>query len=160
MEKTVKNPEEEQRARSREIRQSEDLLLALREVINNVNQFGDMPPAELTTMILLRRMIEEKGYAGPTELKKSLKLSTPAVSRMLHTLENKGYLTRNTSKEDHRFVMVGITPKGEECLSKEITLFRDLFMKTARRMGTQKMLVFLDCINDFTGILREEIRKT
>lgn len=45
-------------------------------------------------MLAISQLEKEKGYVLPSEIKKVMHLSRPAISRMIHNLEKKGYLVR------------------------------------------------------------------
>lgn len=62
----------------------------------------------------------EDSFKGITvsELSDILKVSKPAVSRMVSDLENKGYIRRITTKSDRRLVYVSISPQGKKMIEE------------------------------------------
>lgn len=55
-----------------------------------------------------------------TDLGQVVRLSQPAVSRMVARLERRGLLARCTADGDRRGVLVALTPEGEQLLSRAI----------------------------------------
>ena len=52
-------------------------------------------------LLTLRHLLLAKEFVIPSDIGDAMKLSRPAVSRMLHNLERKGYLEMKSSEEDH-----------------------------------------------------------
>mgnify|MGYP003286115213 CR=1 FL=1 len=85
---------------------------------------GDLPQG---TFVLLHTIIEngkkldfvENGnQIGMTvsDLSEILKVSRPAISRMINELERKGFIERVSTRSDRRLVYVCIAPLGKEAL--------------------------------------------
>ncbi len=53
-----------------------------------------------------------------SDISDNLKLPRPGVTRTVKEMENKGYLSKTTSKEDARITYITITPKGEQLSEK------------------------------------------
>ena len=80
----------------------------------------NIPSGELTMLLTLRRLLLVKTFVIPSDIGDALKLSRPAVSRMLHNLERKGYLEMKSSEEDHRYVKVQFTQAGKKLITEEL----------------------------------------
>lgn len=54
----------------------------------------------------------EDGPIRPTELSESLGISRPQITRLLDSLEQRGFITREHSKTDRRALILTLSPKG------------------------------------------------
>jgi DNA-binding MarR family transcriptional regulator len=63
-----------------------------------------------TTLRLLAFLMEEA--MNPVSLAERLKISTAAVTGQIDKAEKRGWVKREHSKEDRRFVQVSLTPEG------------------------------------------------
>ncbi|MCD8019208.1 MAG: MarR family transcriptional regulator [Clostridiales bacterium] len=109
-------------------------------------------------LLMIARQVEEFGEARVSSLGKALKLSRPAVSRMLHTLKKKGYVQMKNNEKDQRFVYVYFTDRGRDVLKKEMSFACELMQKIRRRMGDECMKEYLYCAEKFHEILSEEVQ--
>ena len=134
------------------------MIVSLRKTNVYLQNTCSVPIAELTTMLLLAKLARGKGYVLPSEITKSLKLSPPAVSRMLHTLEKKGYLTKKVREEDHRYVKLEITEEGLNKIHEEMSHIREILARVQERMGEEDMDKFLYYMGEFSTYLSEEMR--
>lgn len=63
-------------------------------------------------MAVLRLLGEENRQIAAGEISRMLNMTTSRIAAVLGTLEKKGYITRQTDKEDKRRVLAGLTEKG------------------------------------------------
>ena len=80
---------------------------------------------------------------GISQIAESLHVSSPAVSRTITALENKGYVERYVDKFRRRSTLVRLTPLGEEVLSGERESLLRMVGHVAERMGEEKIEQFL-----------------
>ena len=94
-----------------------------------------------------------------TQLAVISKVSVPAVSRLLKTMEIKGYICRMLDERDHRSTWVGITEKGravcEEC-RKALNAFAE---KVIRRMDQDQVQQLIELLNDMFDIMSDELNQ-
>ncbi|MDD7210492.1 MAG: winged helix DNA-binding protein [Lachnospiraceae bacterium] len=135
----------------------QQFIVQMRKTSVNFQQLCDIPPAELTTLFTLKKLLLKKAFVIPSDIGKALRLSRPAVSRMLHNLQKKGYLTMKNREEDQRYVMVEFTEKGEELIRKQSEKCCRVLRKVEERMGTEDMQKLLYYYSEFCTILAEEI---
>jgi DNA-binding MarR family transcriptional regulator len=72
--------------------------------------------------VMLRLRAALPGGVRVAELGTVVRLSQPAVSRMVMRLEHRGLLARSGASDDRRGVIVALTPAGDELLSKAIPI--------------------------------------
>ena len=70
-----------------------------------------------------------------SDLSKFLSITKPAISKLINTLEEKGFVERITDKSDRRVVYVNLTDSGEEILTKENKMFEEFTQKVVEKMG-------------------------
>lgn len=93
------------------------LYAAAREVTKQYRPYLDEIGLTYTQYIAMMVFWEEK-QLSVKELGKRLYLDSGTLTPMLKSLESKGYLTRQRSKEDERVLEVKITELGEQLKEK------------------------------------------
>ena len=86
------------------------------------------------------------------ELQKKLFISKPAVSQMYKSLEKKGYIYRETDKNDRRKVVVTLTPKGHEILQQVKEYFDDRLAEIITEFGEENTIQLIELFNRFADI--------
>ena len=122
-------------------------------------QISSVPLGELTMLLAISRQSERVGSVRVSGLGTAMKLSRPAVSRMLHVLEKKGYIQMKNGEEDQRYVFVSLTEKGQELLHQELAYGYQVLEKVRDRMGDRCLTDYLHYCGKFHEILSEEITK-
>lgn len=93
------------------------LYAASREVIKQYRPYLDALELTYTQYITMMVFWEEK-CLSVKDLGKKLFLDSGTLTPVLKSLEAKGYLTRERSKEDERVLLVKITDAGEKLREK------------------------------------------
>ncbi len=103
-----------------------DVLHRIGRIAKQRPSLGDLPRSEFFLLNVidvsgseqLQRNNEsaKHGHVSVTELAKMLGVTTAAVSRLLRTVESKGYIERKTDDSDRRFVYIELSEKGRELL--------------------------------------------
>nr|WP_296195048.1 MarR family transcriptional regulator [uncultured Anaerobutyricum sp.] len=135
----------------------QQLIIQMRKANVQFQQMCNIPSGELTMLLTLRRLLLAKAFVIPSDIGDAMKLSRPAVSRMLHNLERKGYLAMKSSEEDHRYVKVQFTQAGRELITEELEKCFSLLERVKERMGEKDMHKFLYYYSEFCSILVDEI---
>ncbi|MBQ9510673.1 MAG: MarR family transcriptional regulator [Clostridia bacterium] len=93
------------------------LYAASREVIKQYRPYLDALDLTYTQYIAMMVFWEEKSLSVK-ELGKKLFLDSGTLTPVLKSLEAKGYVTRQRSKDDERVLLVKITDEGERLREK------------------------------------------
>lgn len=133
-----------------------ELVVQMRRANLCFQQMCSVPMGELTMLLSIHSLSENHAPVMISRLGNYLKLSKPAVSRMLHVLKNKGYIQMENGKEDQRYVFVETTEKGRELMQKEMFHCHNLIQRVKERMGEEDMHDFLYYNKKFYSILEEE----
>ena len=136
-----------------------ELIVQMRKSNLLFQQMSSVPLGELTMLLAISRQSERLGAVRVSGLGTAMKLSRPAVSRMLHVLEKKGYIQMKSGEEDLRYVYVFLTDKGSELLHREMTHGCRVLEKVRERMGSRCLNDYLRYCGKFQEILSEEIIK-
>jgi MarR family transcriptional regulator, organic hydroperoxide resistance regulator len=117
-------------------------------------------PKDLTMAIgyVLLNIDTEKGTPA-TKIGPSIGMEPRSLTRMLKTLEEKGWIYRETDSEDKRFVNVYLTEEGKSkrAFAREgVILFNK---KIQEIIPAEKLAVFFDVIKEINKIVDEENTK-
>lgn len=94
-----------------------------------------------------------------SEIARNLKISTPAVSKMLKGLEEKKYIERKTDQKDRRNTIVLVTERGKKA-RKRVFDEMDVFLKqTIEQLGEENTRELVRLLERYTEIVREESMK-
>lgn len=91
-----------------------------------------------------------------SDITKCLKVTAPAVSKMLKSMEEKGYVERRVDEKDRRNTRVTITAAGEEAKQQVRRQMEEFIAGVTERLGEEntKELIFL--MNRYTEMMQEE----
>lgn len=87
-----------------------------------------------------------------------LHVSSPAVSRMVSILEEKGYIGRSMDKEDRRNTYIYLTEKGRAAKAEAETALCRLMERVTQRMGEDDMHQLIMLWNRLADIMEQELR--
>ena len=108
---------------------------------------------------ILLEMIRNKDGIYVSEIAKALRITPPAVSKMLRCLEKKKYIQRRVDAKDRRNTIVKITPKGDRARHNIQIQMEGLLNHTIERMGEKQAEKFISLMEQFNELFYEEIVK-
>jgi DNA-binding MarR family transcriptional regulator len=88
-----------------------------------------------------------------------LQVTKAAVSKIVNSLEKKGYVTRETNKANRRKIVVELTPAGEEVLNEAQASLDTVLGEIFERFGednTKHFITLLDLLSDITDAVQQE----
>lgn len=97
------------------------LYAASREIVKAYHPYLSEIGLTYTQYIALMVLWEDKKISVKG-LGEKLHLDSGTLTPLLKGLEKKGYVTRNRSKEDERFLVVEITAEGEQLKEKAVEI--------------------------------------
>lgn len=104
----------------------------------------------LAEFMLLRAVddnsADNPSNVSPTDIGQFLSVTKGAVSQMLRSLEEKGFITRALSRENRRNTLVLLTPKGRELLGDEGNEFNaklDALIETIGREDIEELIAIV-----------------
>ncbi|MEG1857523.1 MAG: MarR family transcriptional regulator [Pseudoflavonifractor sp.] len=122
---------------------------------------GSLTKGEYFTLSIIRRhLLAHPEYKGMyvSELAERLHVTSPAVSRMLGTLERQSLIARSVDQDDRRTTYIVLTPQGEarwgEC-RKRVQDFTD---RVVGRMGAAELETLIVGWNHLADVLEDELK--
>ena len=97
------------------------LYAVAKEIVKKYKPYLDELDLTYTQYIAMLVLWENKSM-GVKELGRHLYLDSGTLTPLLKKLENKGYITRERSKEDERNLIISITKEGEALKDKAVTV--------------------------------------
>ncbi len=131
-------------------------LICMQDMVLKLN------PGEMMMLMQVECFLEkhpECPGVKPSELTMDGYISKPAVSKMIGTLEEKGYLFRRASRQDRRVVYVNLTEAGRRNLEAERNYRDRAVRQIEERMGGENMEHLLELTEQFIHCAEEVFRK-
>lgn len=127
--------------------------LNMRRQLNKLTGYGNLSQGEY----LVLRNLHCSNFGFPTQGSKEqikaaalsdiLELSRPSITRILNSLEDRGFITREIDKEDRRSVTIELTKEGIEALNKanmELLSIADRLVVSLGETDTNKLIELLE----------------
>ena len=89
-----------------------------------------------------------------------MRVSSPAVSRLLKGMEGKNYITRHADVKDRRNTRVYLTEAGREKQEECLKILSHFTEQVIDRMGEANMLQLLNLFNQMIDVMEDELKKT
>ena len=96
---------------------------------------------------------------GFPDVHKHLRVSKPAVSQMMNSLENKGYICREIDTRDRRKISVTLTDSGRSAIRGMKCQFDDMMNEVCDRMGAEDLRQLIVLVNRFADVM-DEVNKS
>lgn len=122
-------------------------------------QFEGLSRSEFAMLHMIHNKKDERGKLTLSELAAFLEVSSPAVSRMIKTLEDKKYIVKSPSEKDRRISYVSLSPEGEALYELCAERMRDIGDRTMKAMGREDMIQMLGLLQRFFEIFEKELDK-
>lgn len=132
------------------------------KTVNSKMTFGGVTHREIVTLELLARYMDKSsGNTGMSvsDLTSCLEISMPQVSRMLKSLEEKGYIHRIVNDEDRRSTYVIITDIGRLKRKCAMDEFDEYMKNVIDRIGETKIREMIGIMNELIDVMKDEQQK-
>ena len=103
----------------------------------------------------MRRNVRGDNQIDFSEMREFLCISKGAVSQTISTLEKKGYVTRETNKENRRKVDVKVTEKGLSVLKDARVDMDDMMIQILKKFGVDNTKELISLLNKFADVMKE-----
>lgn len=149
--------EEETIISNQEVVDFKEFIVLIRKMNLYFQQILALPPGELSMLIMLERLQKRKDIIVASDLARTLSLSRPAVSRMLHVLEKKGYIRLEEGIRDHRLVKIKLNETGEKLIHDESEKWKKQIEHMMNKFGNEDMakMMYYNC--RFLKIVAQEL---
>ncbi|WP_333781874.1 MULTISPECIES: homoprotocatechuate degradation operon regulator HpaR [unclassified Shimia] len=98
------------------------------------------------------RVLVEDGPMDPTSIAERAVLLLPSLTRILHKLEEKGYITRERDEKDGRRQVIKATDLGFKLIDDNIPSARQYAQQLKDHMGGARYDQLLDLLNQLNEI--------
>ena len=122
-------------------------------------QFEGLSRSEFAMLHMIHNKKDEMGKLTLSELASFLEVSSPAVSRMIKTLEDKKFIVKSPSEKDRRISYVSLSPEGEALYESCAECMRNIGDRTMEAMGREDMIRMLELLQRFFETFEKELDK-
>ena len=113
----------------------------------------DMSGAEL--IILNTLAGTDNGLMQVGELTETISMHPTSVSRLMNSLEKKGYIERSLHKENRRITDVSLTQKGKDKCAENYAIMNDYWETVLSEMGKENLKDLLRISNELVTRMDE-----
>ena len=141
-------------------------LRQLRRTAQHSEAYKTLSNGEFFTLYTLSELEKDAavhGHVRVSDLAKKMDLSMQAISKMLRSLEGKGYIERVTDPHDRRNTFIVTTAEGTALLESSRQSYARFSREVIDRMGAEDMETFIQlsqrCIQIIEDVTAEFYEK-
>ena len=131
-------------------------LRRIRHLTSCIMSYSGLSHSEFCLISIIKAH-EEQGGVIVSDIVSEMKVTPPAVSRSLKSLEARGFLLRETNALNHRNTTVKLTKKGDEVFGSASRTFNDVMELISGKIGDEKTGLFCNVIKEITDIMSEYV---
>ncbi|MDR3314774.1 MAG: winged helix DNA-binding protein [Oscillospiraceae bacterium] len=105
---------------------------------------------------VLHYLAQREKAALPGELRDASETSSARIAATLHSLEQKGFVTRETDPGDRRRVLVHITEAGRSAIRRRRAKTEDSLTEVLRALGEEDAQTFLRLLERVLALAAEQ----
>jgi len=103
-------------------------------------------------LMLLIKLEADGNVSGVSDM---LHITKPAVTYMLNSFEEDGYITRGTDPNDRRKIDIKLTAKGKKFIETHKNSYEGFFNDVLAKFGDRKIKEFIRLFNKFADVMDE-----
>jgi DNA-binding MarR family transcriptional regulator len=136
-----------------------EVLNKLRKTKHTMPTFDGLPQGEFIMMHMISHSMHDQNDNGDdsgikaSDLSSRLHMSKPAVSQMLNSLEDKGFVERKVKKNDRRVVLISLTESGNRLMEENHQKLIALVDVIIEKFGETDMKTLISLLNKLSTIL-------
>lgn len=134
-----------------------EFLGMLQKILRATRPTEDLPfsPGEFVLMDEVLSSDNSSAGIKINDIAKSTGMSKPSMSRMLNSLEKKGYVKRQIHSEDRRVVCVKLTSRGKKALQQTKQKFTTFITDVFEEMGSEDSETLLLLLENLYSIMQQ-----
>lgn len=138
-----------------------DSFQQFRRVMKGPPSFASLKPSEIGLLFHIKGgCTNEPDGVKVSELSSKMHVTSPSITQLVTSLEERGLVERNMDKEDRRSVKVSLTVKGIEITEKAEENLMSVLTGLVDHLGPEKSLTLTELLNDvFTYFDKESIKE-
>lgn len=125
-----------------------------------------LPPSEFFMLATIKRFLCRKNREGQkvlgiavSELALELEITNPAASKMLRSVEDKGYIMRLPDPSDRRVTYITLSEAGEAILEQAKTHMDEVSSRLMARMGKEDTEELTRLLNKLFLLMEQELKE-
>lgn len=141
-----------------------DLMNKFRLLNQKFRYYGELSRAEFFILMTVGHTAMERQREGKevigittTEIVKILGTSLSAASKLLHVVEEKGYIERTAHPKDRRVTYILLSEKGNAILKEQEKRCAALMFSVIEKVGKDNMVQLKNLLEQVYETLREEM---
>jgi DNA-binding MarR family transcriptional regulator len=120
---------------------------------------GNVPDINMAEAALMKGIADETLGSEGAKIQEALCINKAAVSQMLGVLERKGYISRETNRDNRRKIILTLTAKGHKAVQDTGRTVDALLSEIINRFGKNDTEQFIRQFNRFADIVAELIKQ-
>lgn len=130
------------------------LISAMEKIYHYESNFDIFYQGETKVLTFIARyqLNNDTDYLLPSDISKALNITSPRISVILNSLENKEYITRSISTKDRRKVYIYITEKGKDYIKKINIQTKKIFNSIIDKLGEHDAQELVRIINRLVNL--------
>ncbi|TWB58329.1 MarR family transcriptional regulator [Rhizobium sp. ERR 922] len=101
------------------------------------------------------RILYEGGELDATELADKASILAPSLTRMIRSLEERGFITKHKDDADGRRVLLQITPAGQAIVEDVMPESQKVYADIDARFGEERVEKLLDMLEELASLKLE-----
>jgi len=97
------------------------------------------------------RVLEESGMLDASELAERAFILAPSLTRMIRSLEERGFISRHKDRKDGRRVLLKIAPAGKAIIHDVLPDSRKIYAALEECYGQDKLETLIDMLEELTS---------
>lgn len=102
------------------------------------------------------RVLSEQGVLDATEVAAKAFILAPSLTRMIRSLEDRGFITREKDEGDGRRVLLKLAPAGKAVIDAVMPLSRRAYADIDARFGEDRHRQLLELLGDLARLKAED----
>lgn len=101
------------------------------------------------------RVLADAGMLDASEVADKASILAPSLTRMIRSLEERGFITKHKDKADGRRVLLRITPAGQAMVDKVMPESLNVYADIGARFGPERVEELLDMLDELAALRLE-----
>jgi homoprotocatechuate degradation regulator HpaR len=101
------------------------------------------------------RVLHETGTLDASEVADKAFILAPSLTRMIKSLEERGFITKHKDKADGRRVLLRIAPAGKAMIEEVMPDSRRVYAEIDARFGRERVDALLEMLDDLASLKLE-----
>lgn len=98
------------------------------------------------------RVLDEAGMLDASEVAERAFILAPSLTRMIRTLEERGFISRHKDQKDGRRVLLKLAPAGAAIIRQVLPDNRKIYAALEARYGRERLDSLMDMLDELTAL--------